>query len=52
MVKRSALRPSALEIATDPTLAVREEPVDALLEPPELQPYYGETELLDDMKSK
>jgi len=52
MVKRSVLRPSALEIATDPTLAAREEPVDASLEPPELQPYYGETELLDDMKSK
>ena len=36
MVKRSALRPSALEIATDPTLAVRKEPVDASLEPPDL----------------
>jgi len=36
MAKRSASRPSALEIATDPTLAVREEPVDASLEPPEL----------------
>ena len=36
MVKRSVLRPSVLEIATDPTLAAREEPVDASLEPPEL----------------
>jgi hypothetical protein len=36
MVKRSALRPSALEIATDLTLVVCEEPIDALLEPPEL----------------
>jgi len=36
MAKRSALRPSALEIATDLTLVVREEPVDASLEPPEL----------------
>jgi len=36
MVKRSALRPSALEIATDPILAAYKEPVDALLEPPEL----------------
>ena len=52
MAKRSALRPSALEIATDPTLAVRKEPIDASLEPSELQPYYGETELLDDIKSK
>ena len=52
MVKRSALRPSALEIATDPMLAVCEEPVDASLKPPELQPYYGETELLDNIKSK
>jgi len=52
MAKRSALRPSALEIATDPTLAAREEPVDASLKPPELQPYYGETELADNIKSK
>ena len=52
MAKKSASRPSALEIATDPTLAEREEPVDSTLEPPELQPYYGETELSDDMKSK
>jgi len=36
MVKRSALRPSVLEIATNLMLAVREEPVDVLLEPPEL----------------
>ena len=36
MVKRSALRPSALEIATDPTLVAREEPIDASLEPLEL----------------
>ena len=36
IVRKSALRPSALEIATDPTLAVREEPVDASLKPPEL----------------
>ena len=36
MARKSALRPSALEIATDPTLAAREEPVDALLEPLEL----------------
>jgi len=52
MAKRSALRPSALEIATDPTLAARKEPVDASLKPPELQPYYSETELADDIKSK
>jgi len=36
MVKRSALRPSALEIVTNLTLAAREEPVDASLKPPEL----------------
>jgi hypothetical protein len=36
MVKRSALRPSALEIATNPTLVARKEPIDASLEPPEL----------------
>ena len=36
MARKSALRPSALEIAIDPTLVGREEPVDALLEPPEL----------------
>ena len=52
MARKSALRPSALEIATDPALAGREEPVDASLKPPELQPYYSETELLDDIKSK
>jgi len=52
MAKRSASRPSALEIATDPTLAARKEPVDASLKPPKLQPYYGETELADDIKSK
>jgi len=52
IAKRSASRPSALEIATNPALAGREEPVDATLEPPELQPYYGETELSDNMKSK
>jgi hypothetical protein len=52
MARKSALRPSALEIATDPALAGREEPVDAILEPPELQPYYGEIELLDNIKSK
>jgi len=52
MAKRSALRLSALEIATNLILAAREEPVDASLKPPELQPYYGETELADDIKSK
>ena len=36
MVKRSASRPSALEIATNPTLAARKEPIDALLKPLEL----------------
>ena len=36
IARKSALRPSVLEIATDPALAHREEPVDALLEPPEL----------------
>jgi hypothetical protein len=41
-----------LEIATNPTLADREEPVDLTLKPLELQPYYGEIELLDDIKSK
>jgi len=52
MVKRSALRPSALEIATNPILAAREEPVDASLKLLKLQPYYGETELSDNIKSK
>ena len=36
MAKRSASRPSALEIAINPTLAVYKEPVDASLKPPEL----------------
>ena len=36
MARKSALRPSALEIATDPTLVGREEPIDATLKPPEL----------------
>ena len=52
MAKRSMLRPSALEIATDPTLAAHKEPVDASFKPPELQPYYSKTELSDDIKSK
>ena len=52
MAKRSASRPSALKIATDPTLAAYKEPVNASLEPPELQPYYNEIELLDNIKSK
>ena len=52
MARKSALRPSILEIATNLTLAARKEPVDASLEPLELQPYYGETELSDNMKSK
>ena len=33
MVKRSALRPSTLEIITNLILAVYKEPVDALLKP-------------------
>jgi hypothetical protein len=36
MVRKSALRPSTLEIATDLALAGREEPIDATLEPLEL----------------
>ena len=36
MVKRSALKPSALEIATDLTLVARKKPVDASLKPPDL----------------
>ena len=36
MARKSASRPSVLEIATNPTLVAREEPVDALLKPPEL----------------
>ena len=38
MARKSALRPRALEIATNPALAGREELIDAILEPPELQP--------------
>ena len=52
MAKKSALRPSALKIATNPTLIEREEPVDSTLKPLELQPYYSKTELLDNIKSK
>ena len=36
MARKSALRPSVLEIAINPTLVAREEPVDASLKPPEL----------------
>ena len=36
MARKSALRPSALEIATNLTLVARKELVDALLKPPEL----------------
>ena len=36
MARKSALRPSVLEIATDLTLAACKEPVDALLKPLEL----------------
>ena len=36
MARKSALRPSALEIATNLTLAARKKPIDASLEPPEL----------------
>jgi hypothetical protein len=36
MAKRSALRPSALEIATNPTLVARKESIDASFKPPEL----------------
>ena len=46
------LRPSVLEIATDPILAARKEPVNALLKPLELQPYYSKTKLSDNIKSK
>jgi len=52
MAKRSVLRPSALEIATDLMLVAREEPVDASLKPLELQLYYNKIELLDNIKSK
>jgi hypothetical protein len=36
IARKSVLRPSALEIATDLALAHREEPVDATLKPLEL----------------
>ena len=36
MVRKSVLRPSALEIATNLALAHREEPINAILKPPEL----------------
>ena len=36
IARKSASRPSALEIATDPALAGRKEPIDATLKPPEL----------------
>ena len=36
MARKSALRPSALEIATDLALAGREEPVDTSFKPLEL----------------
>ena len=36
IARKSVLRPSVLEIATNPTLAGREEPIDASLKPPEL----------------
>ena len=36
MARKSALRPSVLEIATNLTLVARKEPIDASLEPPEL----------------
>jgi len=52
MARKSVLRPSALEIATDPVLAHRKELVDAILKPLELQPYYGKIKLLDNIKSK
>ena len=52
IARKSASRPSALEIATNLTLVGREEPIDALLKPPELQLYYGEIELSDNIKSK
>ena len=52
IARKSASRPSILEIATNPTLAAHKEPVDASLKLLELQPYYSEIELLDDIKSK
>jgi len=36
IVRKSALRPSVLEIATDLALVGREEPIDASLKPPKL----------------
>ena len=36
MARKSALRPSVLEIATNPTLVARKKPIDALLKPLEL----------------
>jgi hypothetical protein len=36
MARKSALRPSVLEIATDPALAHHKEPIDAILKPLEL----------------
>ena len=36
IVRKSALRPSVLEIATDLVLVGREEPIDATLKPLEL----------------
>ena len=36
MARKSALRPSALEIATNLALVGREEPIDAILKPLEL----------------
>jgi hypothetical protein len=36
MVRKSVLRPSVLEIATDLALAGRKEPIDATLKPLEL----------------
>ena len=36
IARKSVLRPSVLEIATDLALVGREEPIDALLKPPEL----------------
>ena len=52
IARKSALRPSALEIATNLALAGRKKPVNATLKPPELQPYYSKIKLLDDIKSK
>ena len=36
IARKSVLRPSVLEIATNPMLAARKEPIDASLKPPEL----------------